>query len=128
MSTLIFVADCPVDFQHLNYTIITSRCKGPKYPANICCEAFNDLACPYGPTLNDITNNCATTMFSYINLYGKYPPGLFANICRDSKRGLECTAAQTSKSSHATASSSTIAAATPTIVLLLILILYCMFQ
>ncbi|XP_021754244.1 GPI-anchored protein LLG1-like isoform X2 [Chenopodium quinoa] len=90
--------DCPLDVQHWNYTIITSRCKGPKYPANICCGAFKELACPYTPTLNDVTNNCATTLFSYINLYGKYPPGLFANVCRDSKRGLECTDAQMSMS------------------------------
>ncbi|XP_021758826.1 GPI-anchored protein LLG2-like isoform X1 [Chenopodium quinoa] len=90
--------DCPLDVQHLNYTIIISRCKGPRYPANICCGAFKELACPYAPTLNDVTNNCATTLFSYINLYGKYPPGLFANICRDSKRGLECTDAQMSMS------------------------------
>ncbi|XP_021758827.1 GPI-anchored protein LLG2-like isoform X2 [Chenopodium quinoa] len=91
-------SDCPLDVQHLNYTIIISRCKGPRYPANICCGAFKELACPYAPTLNDVTNNCATTLFSYINLYGKYPPGLFANICRDSKRGLECTDAQMSMS------------------------------
>ncbi|KAL5207687.1 hypothetical protein ABZP36_032122 [Zizania latifolia] len=29
-------------------------------------------------------------MFSYINLYGKYPPGLFANQCRDDEKGLSC--------------------------------------
>ncbi|CAO2836102.1 unnamed protein product [Amaranthus hypochondriacus] len=85
---------CPVNFENLNYTIITSRCKGPRYPPKICCDAFRDLACPYAVQLNDQTNNCATTMFSYINLNGHYPPGLFGNECRDSKRGLECTEAQ----------------------------------
>lgn len=85
---------CPVSFENLNYTFITSRCKGPKYPPKECCNAFKDFACPYSDELNDQQNNCATTMFSYINLYGKYPPGLFANECRDSKRGLECTDAQ----------------------------------
>ncbi|KAI8557381.1 hypothetical protein RHMOL_Rhmol04G0006600 [Rhododendron molle] len=29
-------------------------------------------------------------MFSYINLYGKYPPGLFASECKDGKQGLAC--------------------------------------
>jgi hypothetical protein len=29
-------------------------------------------------------------MFSYINLYGKYPPGLFAHECREGKLGLSC--------------------------------------
>uniref|UniRef100_A0A453PFR4 GPI-anchored protein LLG1-like domain-containing protein n=1 Tax=Aegilops tauschii subsp. strangulata TaxID=200361 RepID=A0A453PFR4_AEGTS len=27
---------------------------------------------------------------SYINLYGKYPPGLFAHECREGKLGLSC--------------------------------------
>lgn len=35
-------------------------------------------------------NGCATTMFNYINLYGKYPPGLFANMCKEDKEGLNC--------------------------------------
>ncbi|KMS98479.1 hypothetical protein BVRB_4g091740 [Beta vulgaris subsp. vulgaris] len=108
--------DCPIDVENLNYTVITSKCKGPRYPPNLCCEAYRELACPYSVEVNDLTNNCATTMFSYINLYGRYPPGLFANVCRDSRRGLECTDAQVSKFSPATPSNST-AAPSPTIVL-----------
>ncbi|KAL2943760.1 GPI-anchored protein LLG2 [Bienertia sinuspersici] len=120
-------SDCPVDVQSWNYTVITSKCKGPQYPAKTCCEALRDLACPYSRELNDLDNNCATTMFSYINLYGNYPPGLFANTCRDSERGLECTDAQKSKSSNT--SSSTTATATPIITLLtfILLTLYCIF-
>ncbi|OWM85944.1 hypothetical protein CDL15_Pgr012194 [Punica granatum] len=83
---------CPVNFEFLNYTIITSRCNGPHYPADICCAAFKELACPYSEYLNDLNTDCASTLFGYINLYGKYPPGLFANECRESRRGLECTA------------------------------------
>ncbi|WOK92013.1 GPI-anchored protein LORELEI-like [Canna indica] len=75
----------------MNYTIITSRCKGPQYAANLCCTAFKEFACPYADQLNDATNDCATTMFSYINLYGKYPPGLFASECREGKEGLACS-------------------------------------
>lgn len=30
-------------------------------------------------------------MFSYINIYGKYPPGLFANECKEGKEGLDCS-------------------------------------
>ncbi|XP_057540436.1 GPI-anchored protein LLG1-like [Amaranthus tricolor] len=107
------VKDCQLDVQSWNYTIVTSKCKGPKYPAKPCCEAFKDLACPNAKDLNDLSNNCATTMFSYINLYGKYPPGLFANICRDSRRGLECTAAQ--KSNQVNRATSTTSAAATTI-------------
>lgn len=40
--------------------------------------------------LNDVQNGCATIMFNYINLYGKYPPGLFANMCKEDKKGLNC--------------------------------------
>ncbi|KAL6339329.1 hypothetical protein AAG906_028056 [Vitis piasezkii] len=56
------------------------------------CGAFKDFACPYADELNDLTNDCASTMFSYINLYGKYPPGLFVSECREGKEGLECPA------------------------------------
>jgi hypothetical protein len=76
----------------LNYTIITSKCKGPKYPSDLCCGAFKEFACPYADVLNDLTNDCATTMFSYINVNGNYPPGLFANECKDGKLGLACPA------------------------------------
>ncbi|CAK7323889.1 unnamed protein product [Dovyalis caffra] len=83
---------CPVNFEFLNYTIITSQCKGPQYPPSSCCGAFKEFACPYTDVLNDLTNDCASIMFSYINLYGKYPPGLFANECREGKEGLACPA------------------------------------
>ncbi|XP_043703704.1 GPI-anchored protein LLG1-like [Telopea speciosissima] len=83
---------CTVNFEFLNYTIITSQCKGPKYPTKLCCEALQEFACPYAEQLNDLTNDCASTMFSYINLYGKYPPGLFASECRGDKFGLTCDA------------------------------------
>ncbi|CAI9295374.1 unnamed protein product [Lactuca saligna] len=83
---------CPVNFEFMNYTIITSRCKGPRYPADLCCQAFKDFACPYAADLNDLENECSSTMFSYINLYGGYPPGLFASLCRDDKVGLICPA------------------------------------
>ncbi|KAK8620754.1 hypothetical protein V6N13_067219 [Hibiscus sabdariffa] len=81
---------CPVQFEFLNYTIITSQCKAPKYPANRCCAAFKKFACPYAKEINDLTTDCASVMFSYINLYGKYPPGLFASECREGKEGLSC--------------------------------------
>ena len=113
MENFEWITDCQLDVQSWNYTIVTSKCKGPKYPAKPCCEAFKDLACPNAKDLNDLSNNCATTMFSYINLYGKYPPGLFANICRDSRRGLECTAAQ--KSNQVNRATSTTSAAATTI-------------
>lgn len=83
-------AGCPVNFESLNYTIITSKCKGPTYPLKACCGAFKEFACPYAHVLNDPKNDCTTTMFSYINLYGKYPPGLFATKCGEGKLGLKC--------------------------------------
>ncbi|XP_040987101.1 GPI-anchored protein LLG1 [Juglans microcarpa x Juglans regia] len=91
---------CPVNFEFLNYTIITSKCKGPRYPADLCCASFKEFACPYADVLNDLTNDCATTMFSYINLYGKYPPGLFASECREGKEGLACPAPTPSESAN----------------------------
>ncbi|KAG9143929.1 hypothetical protein Leryth_016129 [Lithospermum erythrorhizon] len=44
-------------------------------------QSFLEFACPYHKQINDLTNDCATTMFSYITLHGNYPPGIFANIC-----------------------------------------------
>ncbi|CAN1197221.1 GPI-anchored protein LLG1 [Linum perenne] len=91
---------CPVSFEFMNYTIITSQCKGPNYPVKECCSSFKDFACPYADVLNDLENDCASTMFSYINLYGKYPPGLFASQCRDGKQGLSCPAVSPSQSAN----------------------------
>ncbi|XP_022735059.1 GPI-anchored protein LLG1-like [Durio zibethinus] len=95
---------CPVNFEFLNYTIITSRCKGPQYPPAQCCSAFKEFACPYAEQINDLTTDCATTMFSYINLYGSYPPGLFASECREGKEGLACPALSPSASENDNAS------------------------
>ncbi|CAN6477861.1 unnamed protein product [Victoria cruziana] len=83
--------NCPVDFEFQNYTIITSQCKGPRYLPGPCCKAFLQFACPFAQYINDLTNNCASTMFNYINLAGNYPPGLFANECRGDKNGLSCS-------------------------------------
>ncbi|KAL2335826.1 hypothetical protein Fmac_010272 [Flemingia macrophylla] len=94
---------CSVNFEFLNYTIITSKCKGPQYPPKECCGAFKEFACPYADVINDLTNECASTMFSYINLYGKYPPGLFASECHEGKLGLACPALPPSTSADDTA-------------------------
>ncbi|CAK9177592.1 unnamed protein product [Ilex paraguariensis] len=84
------ISSCPVNFENQNYTIITSQCKGPQYNAKVCCDAFKQLSCPYSEQINDLKTDCASTLFSYINLYGKYPPGLFSSLCRDGKDGLDC--------------------------------------
>lgn len=92
IMSCVLSAGCPENFEFKNYTIITSQCKGPHYLAAPCCAAFKEFACPYSELLNDLTNDCASTMFSYINLYGRYPPGLFASECREGKQGLACPA------------------------------------
>ncbi|KAG6592130.1 GPI-anchored protein LLG2, partial [Cucurbita argyrosperma subsp. sororia] len=58
------------------FSIITSKCKGPEYPANLRCSALEEFGCPYANYINDLTNNCASIMFTYIHLYGNYPSGL----------------------------------------------------
>ncbi|XP_047177247.1 GPI-anchored protein LLG3-like [Vigna umbellata] len=82
---------CKVDFENQNYTVLTSQCKGPQYPAKVCCDAFKQFACPFAGDINDLSTNCAEVMFSYINIYGKYPPGLFANECKGGELGLDCS-------------------------------------
>ncbi|KAF8729625.1 hypothetical protein HU200_014090 [Digitaria exilis] len=83
-----------MNFEFQNYRIITDKCKGPKFPADQCCSAFKEFACPFRDYINDDSTDCASAMFSYINLYGKYPPGLFSNMCREGKNGLACTDVQ----------------------------------
>ncbi|CAL5054631.1 unnamed protein product [Urochloa decumbens] len=92
--------NCAMNFEFQNYTIITSKCKGPKFPADQCCGAFKDFACPFRDYINDESSDCSSAMFSYINLYGKYPPGLFANMCREGKKGLACTDAQSATTAN----------------------------
>ncbi|CAF2153652.1 hypothetical protein BRARA_A02762 [Brassica rapa] len=84
---------CPLDFQipYLNYTIITSQCKGPLYPYPQCCAAFKELACPYKNYLNDESTDCLTLMLTDINLYGGYfPAGLFGNTCLQGRQHIDC--------------------------------------
>lgn len=83
-------AACPINFEFQNYTVMTSKCKEPKYPAKKCCRALKEFACPYADQLNDLTTDCALSMFSFMNLYGGYPPGLFSSKCREGSEGLEC--------------------------------------
>ncbi|CAH8388629.1 unnamed protein product [Eruca vesicaria subsp. sativa] len=113
---------CKEDFASKNYTIITSKCKGPNYPAKACCSAFKDFACPFAEALNDEKADCASTMFSYINIYGRYPPGIFANMCKEGKEGLDCTNVMT-----ATSSSHVSIPLVSTHALLFTVLLFCLF-
>ncbi|KAL9379988.1 hypothetical protein Peur_028470 [Populus x canadensis] len=90
---------CNISFENLDYSVLTDKCKGPQYPAKPCCDAFKEFACPFSDAINDLESDCASTMFSFINLYGKYPPGLFANECREDKNGLDCQNVEQSKKS-----------------------------
>uniref|UniRef100_A0A1J3D4F8 GPI-anchored protein LORELEI n=1 Tax=Noccaea caerulescens TaxID=107243 RepID=A0A1J3D4F8_NOCCA len=118
---------CKEDFASKNYTIITSRCKGPNYPAKVCCSAFKDFACPFAEALNDEKNDCASTMFSYINIYGRYPPGIFANMCKEGKEGLDCTNVTASASASATSDSIPRASSTAALALLSTFLVLCLF-
>ncbi|CAM0871111.1 unnamed protein product [Alopecurus aequalis] len=90
-SLLQIKKNCPLNLETANYTEVTSRCKGPVYNESVCCAAFTDFACPYGAYINDMTTNCAATLLSYLRQHGNYPPGLFANTCKDDlKNGLRC--------------------------------------
>ncbi|GFP94783.1 GPI-anchored protein lorelei [Phtheirospermum japonicum] len=95
---------CPISLEFRNYTIITDRCKGPDYRPELCCPAFKEFACPFAEELNDLSNDCATIMFSYINLNGRYPPGLFSNECREGQNGLECPASTSGSSQNSNSS------------------------
>ncbi|CAA3023143.1 Hypothetical predicted protein [Olea europaea subsp. europaea] len=82
--------DCPLNLETLNYTIVTSQCKGPHYTKERCCPALKELLCPIRDEINDLKNDCMETFTSYANLYGKYPAALFANLCTETREGLDC--------------------------------------
>ncbi|KAL8506554.1 hypothetical protein ACS0TY_017444 [Phlomoides rotata] len=81
---------CSVDLANMNYTVITSQCKGPNYSRDRCCTPLKQMLCPIKDQINDLKSDCADVFFSYVNLYGKYPPGLFAALCREDAQGLDC--------------------------------------
>ncbi|KAL2474623.1 LORELEI-LIKE-GPI ANCHORED PROTEIN 3 [Abeliophyllum distichum] len=82
--------NCPLNLETLNYTVVTSQCKGPHYTKERCCPPLKELLCPIRDEINDMKNNCMEIFTSYANLYGKYPAALFANLCTESKEGLDC--------------------------------------
>lgn len=87
-------SDCPVDFSKVNYKSLLEKCKGPPYQPEPCCDGLREVSCPYSDQLNDVkNNNCAYSMFFEINKKGKYPVGLFFNMCSqygDKDRNLPC--------------------------------------
>ncbi|XP_057451006.1 GPI-anchored protein LLG3-like [Lotus japonicus] len=91
---------CSVMFEYENYSVLTSQCKGPNYPARVCCEAFKQFACPYTEVINDLSTDCAASMFDWIYIYGKYPAGLFYKNCKEGKEGLDCRSVQPHHGHH----------------------------
>ncbi|KAK8489562.1 hypothetical protein V6N11_037047 [Hibiscus sabdariffa] len=83
-------AACKEDFRTKNYTIITSKCKGPEYPKKACCAAFLEFVCPMADLINDMRNDCAILMFCGIERSGPYPHLLFFNKCRNGTHDLNC--------------------------------------
>ncbi|KAL8267278.1 hypothetical protein R6Q59_004622 [Mikania micrantha] len=80
---------CPVDFEHKNYTLLTRTCRRP-YKAEPCCIALQKIACPHMKDVNDMSTDCAISMFDSISYQGNYPPGLFLMLCSEGKRGMKC--------------------------------------
>ncbi|KAH9545995.1 hypothetical protein CY35_12G073700 [Sphagnum magellanicum] len=85
------VHQCPENFGLQNYSSITSVCKAPDYNKTLCCSSFTMFTCRFLTYFNDPSTNCASTLFSYLNLAGNYPPGLFANLCtQGDQQGIPC--------------------------------------
>ncbi|KAH7660293.1 hypothetical protein IHE45_16G089600 [Dioscorea alata] len=74
---------CQQSFEFANYTILTSKCKGPDYPKNQCCSALGDFACQYAQLINDASYDCSSIMLTYIYQHTGYPQGLFSSECRE---------------------------------------------
>ncbi|XP_022747375.1 GPI-anchored protein LLG1-like [Durio zibethinus] len=79
----------------MNIGLSRANAKGPNTQlliAAVQLQHSSNFACALAKQINDLTTDCASTMFSCINLYGKYTPGLFASECRDGKEGLQSSA------------------------------------
>ena len=90
---LVGCTECPIDFASMNYTSITSVCNGTDPNTTLCCTSFVDFACPYADYLNNDATNCATNLFSYLNMAGNYPAALFSSLCQGNAEGLPCPVA-----------------------------------
>ncbi|CAK9232261.1 unnamed protein product [Sphagnum troendelagicum] len=84
------VQQCPENFEVQNYSSITSVCVGPNYDSTLCCPPFVAFVCKFLTYFDDQSTDCASTLFSYLNLAGHYPPGLFANECKGGPLGIAC--------------------------------------
>ncbi len=84
------VTECPVNFEVQNYSSITSVCVAPNYDSTLCCPPFVAFVCKFLTYFNDQSTDCAATLFSYLNLAGHYPAGLFANECTGVQQGIPC--------------------------------------
>lgn len=82
-------AACPVDFANQNYSIVTSVCNATAPDMPKCCSSFTEFACQFASYINDESTNCATAMFSYLNIAGNYQAQLFQG-CRGDAQGLPC--------------------------------------
>ncbi|XP_060189116.1 GPI-anchored protein LLG1-like [Lycium barbarum] len=82
--------DCPIDFEKEDFSVLTNQCKGPNYNPVTCCNGIKQIACRYAEEINDENNRCAQGMNYFINKKGGYPMGLFSNMCRDDREGLNC--------------------------------------
>lgn len=88
---LFLMTECPENFGLQNYSSITSVCKAPEYNKTLCCSSFTMFTCRFLTYFNDPSTNCASTLFTYLNLAGNYPPGLFANLCtQGDQQGIPC--------------------------------------
>ncbi|KAK8499910.1 hypothetical protein V6N12_042745 [Hibiscus sabdariffa] len=81
---------CKEDFRTKNYTIITSKCRGPEYPKKACCDAFLEFVCPMADLINDASHDCAIRMFCSIERSGHYPRLLFFNLSSNGTDALDC--------------------------------------
>ncbi|XP_039071622.1 GPI-anchored protein LLG3-like [Hibiscus syriacus] len=85
-----FSIPCKHDFKNMNYTIITSKCKGPESSKKDCCDALLAFACPIADIINDDKTDCAALMFCTIRQHGDYPPSMFINMCKNGTHALNC--------------------------------------
>ncbi|KAK4404094.1 GPI-anchored protein LLG1 [Sesamum angolense] len=62
--------------ENLNYSLLTSQCKGPNYTVQHCCVPLKQLLCPILHQFNDLSTPCAEMFFCNANYLGS-PTGLF---------------------------------------------------
>ncbi|KAL2630585.1 hypothetical protein R1flu_015271 [Riccia fluitans] len=90
---------CPIQYAFFNFSPVLDACPNSTnisvvgtFNAKTCCQSLCKVLGSNGSFINDLTTDCSSQFFTYLNLAGNYSQGFFASICTDpnSPKGIYC--------------------------------------